>query len=96
MTVVPVLSAGFGEGHNAAARAVADAKTELGKASSAQLEAFEQAIASSRTQTMQAIGAVREVLVERGLVAAGEVVVFVSAHSTLAHEHINFVHVERV
>jgi hypothetical protein len=29
-------------------------------------------------------------------VTGGDVIVFVSAHSTLGHENINFVHVERV
>ena len=44
----------------------------------------------------RAIRAVRESLVARQLVKPGEVIVFVSAHATLGHEHINFVHVERV
>ncbi len=44
----------------------------------------------------RAIGAVRRHLVAQNLVAGGDVIVFVSAHSTLGHENINFVHVERV
>jgi pyruvate kinase len=44
----------------------------------------------------RAIRSVRTTLTERGLVAAGDVIVFVSAHSSLGHEHINFTHVERV
>lgn len=44
----------------------------------------------------RAIGAVRRHLVAQNLVTGGDVIVFVSAHSTLGHENINFVHVERV
>lgn len=44
----------------------------------------------------RAIGQVRQDLQARGLVAEGDVIVFVSAHATLGHENINFVHVERV
>lgn len=44
----------------------------------------------------RAIGAVRRELVSHNLVTGGDVIVFVSAHSTLGHENINFVHVERV
>lgn len=44
----------------------------------------------------RAIGAVRQHLVARELVTAGDVIVFVAAHSTLGHENINFVHVEKV
>ena len=44
----------------------------------------------------RAIGAVRRQLAEQNLVAGGDVIVFVSAHATLGHENINFVHVERV
>jgi pyruvate kinase len=44
----------------------------------------------------RAIRSVRTTLAERGLVAAGDVIVFVSAHSSLGHENINFTHVERV
>ncbi len=44
----------------------------------------------------RAVPIVRDVLAAHGLVAAGDVIVFVSAHSTLGHENINFVHVERV
>lgn len=44
----------------------------------------------------RAIGRVREELTERRLIDAGDVVVFVSVHATLGHEHINFVHVERI
>ena len=44
----------------------------------------------------RSIGAVRRQLVAQNLVAGGDVIVFVSAHSTLGHENINFVHVERV
>jgi pyruvate kinase len=44
----------------------------------------------------RAIGAVRRYLLAGKYVSEGEVIVFVSAHSTLGHENINFVHVERV
>jgi pyruvate kinase len=44
----------------------------------------------------RAIGAVRRHLVAQNLVTGGDVIVFVSAHSTLGHENINFVHVEQV
>jgi pyruvate kinase len=44
----------------------------------------------------RAIGSVRNTLLARELVASGDVVVFVSVHSSLGHENINFVHVERV
>lgn len=44
----------------------------------------------------RAIGAVRRHLVAQNLVSGSDVIVFVSAHSTLGHENINFVHVERV
>src|SRR5690606_8471275 len=44
----------------------------------------------------RAIGAVRRYLLAGKYVSEGEVIVFVSAHSTLGHETINFVHVERV
>jgi pyruvate kinase len=45
--------------------------------------------------THRAIGAVRRHLLARNLVSTGDVIVFVSAHSVLGHENINFVHVER-
>jgi pyruvate kinase len=44
----------------------------------------------------RAIGHVREELVKRSLLSAGDVVVFVSVDANLGHENINFVHVERV
>lgn len=44
----------------------------------------------------RAIGLVRRLLASRELVTAGDVIVFVSAHTALGHENINFVHVERV
>jgi pyruvate kinase len=44
----------------------------------------------------RAIGPLRRHLVAQNLVTSGDVIVFVSAHSTLGHENINFVHVERV
>lgn len=44
----------------------------------------------------RAIGPLRRHLVAQNLVTGGDVIVFVSAHSTLGHENINFVHVERV
>lgn len=44
----------------------------------------------------RAIGAVRRQLVAQNLVTGGDVIVFVSAHASLGHENINFVHVERV
>jgi pyruvate kinase len=44
----------------------------------------------------RAVPSVRNTLVSRGLVAEGDVVVFISVHSALGHENINFVHVERV
>lgn len=42
------------------------------------------------------IGHVRDALVSQGLLALGDVVVFVSIAGSLGHEHINFVHVEEV
>ena len=42
------------------------------------------------------IGHVRDLLVEQGHAAPGDVVVFVSVAAALGHEHINFVHVEEV
>jgi hypothetical protein len=44
----------------------------------------------------RAIRTVRTTLAARGLVTVGDVIVFVSAHSALGHENINFTHVERV
>ena len=44
----------------------------------------------------RAIGAVRRQLVAQNMVTGGDVIVFVSAHVSLGHENINFVHVERV
>lgn len=44
----------------------------------------------------RAVGSVRNTLAARHLVNVGDVVVFVSVHSSLGHENINFVHVERV
>jgi pyruvate kinase len=44
----------------------------------------------------RAIAGVRRTLVAQSLAAPGDVIVFVSAHSSLGHENINFVHVERV
>lgn len=44
----------------------------------------------------RAIGRLRDVLVERSLLSSGQVAVFVSAHTNLGHENINFVHVERI
>jgi pyruvate kinase len=44
----------------------------------------------------RAIGLVRQHVVDRGLASTGDVIVFVSAHATLGHENINFVHVEQV
>ena len=44
----------------------------------------------------RAVGSVRNTLTTRNLVKVGDVVVFVSVHSSLGHENINFVHVERV
>jgi pyruvate kinase len=44
----------------------------------------------------RAVGLVRRALIERKILSAGDVIVFVSAHATLGHENINFVHVEKV
>jgi pyruvate kinase len=44
----------------------------------------------------RAIASVRNTLTTRGLAKEGDVLVFVSVHSLLGHENINFVHVERV
>jgi len=44
----------------------------------------------------RAIPSVRNTLLSRGLVSGGDVVVFISVHSALGHENINFVHVERI
>jgi pyruvate kinase len=44
----------------------------------------------------RAIGSVRGILTMRELVTSGDVLVFVSVHSSLGHENINFVHVEEV
>jgi len=49
---------------DAVARAVTDASTALEGVAAAQLEAFERSVTTSRTQTMQAIGAVREQVAE--------------------------------
>jgi len=45
---------------------------------------------------LRAIAQVRQHLQSKGLVAIGDVIVFVSAHAALGHENINFVHVEQV
>ncbi len=42
------------------------------------------------------IASIRNTLTARHVVAPGDVIVFVSVHSSLGHENINFVHVERV
>ena len=44
----------------------------------------------------RALSAVRETLVARNHAKTGDVVVMVSAHSSLGHEDINFVHVEKI
>jgi len=44
----------------------------------------------------RSVAQVRQHLQARELVAEGDVIVFVSAHATLGHENINFVHVEKV
>jgi pyruvate kinase len=44
----------------------------------------------------RAVPSVRKTLLSRKLVGPGEVVVFISVHSALGHENINFVHVERI
>jgi pyruvate kinase len=44
----------------------------------------------------RAIRSVRALLADRGLVTPGEIIVFVSAHTSLGHENINFTHIEQV